>query len=151
MYQSLLIIHSLLRWLVVASLCYSIWRAWRGQRLLLPFTKTDNALRHWTATIAHAQLLVGMILYIQSPMVKYFNAGTGDMSGEPLFFGAIHITLMLIAIVVLTLGSAKAKRKTQDAEKFKTMLIYFSIAAILIFIAIPWPFSPLAHRPLIRL
>jgi hypothetical protein len=150
MYQSLLIIHSLLRWFLVISLGYSVYRAWRGRRLLLPFTKKDNALRHWTATIAHTQLLAGMVLYTKSPMVKYFNNSSGDMSGEPLFFGAIHISLMLIAIVLVTLGSAKTKRKTQDAEKFKTMLIYFSSAAILIAIAIPWPFSPLAQRPLIR-
>lgn len=151
MYQSLLIIHSLLRWLMVLSLGYSIYRAWYGYRFLTPFTKTDNALRHWTATIAHMQLLAGMVLYSQSPMVKYFNTGTGDMNGEPKFFGAIHIAVMLIAIVVLTIGSAKAKRKTADSGKFRTMLLYFSIAAIIIFVAIPWPFSPLAHRPLIRL
>lgn len=151
MYQTLLVIHSLLRWLVALSLLYSIYRAWQGYRFLTPFTRTDNALRHWTATIAHTQLLVGMVLYSQSPMVKYFNAGTGDMHGEPIFFGAIHIALMLIAIVMLTLGSAKAKRKTTDTDKFRIMLVYFSIAAVIIFVAIPWPFSPLAHRPLIRL
>lgn len=151
MHQTLLIIHSLLRWLVVMSLLYSIYRAWQGYRLLTPFTKTDSSIRHWTATIAHTQLLVGMVLYSQSPMVKYFNAGVGDTSGEPIFFGAVHIALMLIAIVVLSIGSAKAKRKTVDTDKFRIMLIYFSIAALIIFLAIPWPFSPLAHRPLIRL
>ncbi len=150
MYQSLLIVHSFLRWAVVLSLAYSIYRAWQGYRKLLSFTKTDNALRHWTATIAHTQLLIGIVLYSQSPMVKYFNSGVGDMQGEPVFFGLIHILLMLASIVILTIGSAKAKRKTTDSEKFKTMLTYFSIAAIVIFIAIPWPFSPLAHRPLIR-
>jgi hypothetical protein len=150
MYESLLIVHSLFRWLVVLSLGYSIYRAWLGRRTLLPFTKTDNALRHWTATIAHTQLLIGMVLYSQSPMVKYFNSGSGNMQGEPVFFGLIHILLMLVAVVIITVGSANAKRKTTDSDKFATMLTYFSIAAAIIFIAIPWPFSPLAHRPLIR-
>lgn len=151
MYQTLLIIHSALRWLVVISLFYSIYIGWKGYTKKLTFTKFNNSLRHWTATIAHTQLLVGMILYTQSPMVKYYNNSIGDMAGEPVFFGLIHIALMLIAIIIITIGSAKAKRATTDNDKFKTMAIYFSIAFIVIFTAIPWPFSPLAHRPLIRI
>jgi hypothetical protein len=57
---------------------------------------------------------------------------------------------MFVAIVLITIGSAKAKRKSNDTQKFKTMLIWFSIALLIIFIAIPWPFSPLANRPYIR-
>jgi len=57
---------------------------------------------------------------------------------------------MLTAIVIITIGSALAKRKKTDKEKFKTMLVWFSAALLIIFIAIPWPFSPLANRPYIR-
>jgi hypothetical protein len=57
---------------------------------------------------------------------------------------------MLIAIVLITIGSAVAKLKTVQENKFKTMLIWFSIALVIIFIAIPWPFSPLANRPYLR-
>lgn len=69
---------------------------------------------------------------------------------EFTFFGMIHSLLMLVAIIVITFGSALAKRKTTDREKFKTMLYWFSIALIIILIAIPWPFSPLANRPYFR-
>jgi hypothetical protein len=150
MFQSLLTAHSFIRWAVLLSLGFAIFRSWQGYRRLLPFTKTDNALRHWTATIAHIQLMLGIVLYTQSPMVKYYFSGTGEVSGEPRFFGLIHILLMLAAIVTITIGSAKAKRKTTDNEKFNTMFRYFGIALILIFIAIPWPFSPLSNRPLLR-
>ncbi|MXN91018.1 hypothetical protein GR160_07230 [Flavobacterium sp. Sd200] len=150
MYQTLLVIHSALRWLVVASLSLSIYTGWKGYNKQLPFTKSNNLLRHWAATIAHTQLLIGMILYTQSPMVKYYNNGIGDMTGEPTFFGFTHIALMLVSVVLITIGSAKAKREPVDSGKFKTMAVYFSIAAVVLFIAIPWPFSPLSHRPLIR-
>lgn len=40
---------------------------------------------------------------------------------------------MVIATVILTVGSGMAKRKETDKEKFKTMLI----ALIIIFIAVP--------------
>ncbi len=150
MYSFLLIFHSVFRWLVLGSLVYSIARAWYGQRKDLAFTKTDNALRHWTATIAHIQLMTGIVLYTQSPAIKYYFSNTADTSGEPLFFAILHILLMLSAIVVITISSAKAKRKVADKDKFNTMLTWFSAGIFLILIAIPWPFSPIAHRPLIR-
>ena len=61
-----------MRWLVLASLLYAIYRAYKGYTLNTLFSKTDNAVRHWTATIAHIQLVIGIILYTQSPIIKYF-------------------------------------------------------------------------------
>lgn len=150
MHQSLLTIHSIFRWAVLAALLYSIYRAWQGQHKFLPFTKTDNSLRHWTATIAHIQLLIGIILYTQSPVAKAMLSEIKNGWSEPVFFGLAHIGLMLTSIVFITIGSAKAKRKALDTDKFKTMLTYFSIGLCIIFIAIPWPFSPLAQRPYLR-
>ncbi|MEL5901311.1 MULTISPECIES: hypothetical protein [Bacteroidota] len=152
MYSTLLVFHSLIRWLVFAFLLYSIYRAFVGYLNDKPFSKTDNAFRHWTATIAHIQLMVGIILYTQSPIVKYFWRKTEtDLQNLDLtFYGIIHIFLMLTAIVLLTIGSALAKRQPTDKEKFKTMLVWFSIALIIIFIAVPWTFSPLSSRPNFR-
>ncbi len=152
MYQFLLTSHNYMRWLVLASLIFAIVRAYKGYSSKSIFAKTDNALRHWTATIAHIQLMIGMVLYFQSPVIKYFWANTKEALNnlDLIFFSLIHSSLMLIAIVIITIGSAKAKRKTTDHEKFKTMLIWFSVALFIIFIAIPWPFSPFANRPYFR-
>ncbi len=152
MYSTLLSLHSLVRWLVLFFLLYSICRAFVGYTRNKSFSKTDNAFRHWTATAAHIQLMIGMILYTQSPVVKYFwtDTKTAMQNPELTFYGLIHIMLMLTAIVVLTIGSALSKRRSTDKEKFKTMLVWFSISMIIIFIAIPWPFSPLSGRPNFR-
>ena len=152
MYQHLLTFHSLFRWLVLASLLVAIYRALRGYVLKKHFSKHDNAIRHWTATIAHTQLLIGIWLYIKSPVTQYFweNFNETLKSGDSAFFGLYHLSLMLISVVLITIGSALAKRQPTDKEKFKTMLIWFSITLFLIFMAIPWPFSPFAHRPYFR-
>ncbi|MRX70191.1 hypothetical protein GJU42_19635 [Flavobacterium resistens] len=152
MYQTILEGHSFIRWLVLVSLLYSIYIAYKGYSQKLPFTKKDNLIRHWTATIAHIQLIFGILVYVQSPIVKYFwkNFNEAIQNVNASFFGIIHIFLMLIAIVLITIGSALAKRKSSDEQKFKTMLIWFSLALLIIFIAIPWPFSPLANRPYFR-
>lgn len=152
MYQVLLFLHSIFRWLVLVSLAYSIYRAYRGYTLQTTFTKTDNAIRHWTATIAHIQLIIGMVLYFKSPLVKYFWSQSSDSIPvkELTFFSLVHVVLMLLSIIIITVGSALAKRKPDDRAAFKTILICYSIALIIIFIAIPWPFSPLANRPYFR-
>ncbi|HLO43316.1 MAG TPA: hypothetical protein VK175_03215 [Leadbetterella sp.] len=152
MVQTLTFYHSIFRWLVLASLIYSIFRAAKGYWSKSSFGKVDNLVRHWTATIAHIQLTIGIVLYSQSSVVKYFwtNFKAASTNKDAAFFGLIHIFLMLLAVVFITIGSALAKRKTGDHEKFKTMLVWFSVTLFIIFIAIPWPFSPLANRPYLR-
>jgi hypothetical protein len=59
--------------------------------------------------------------------------------------------MMLAAITVITIGSVKTKRKPTDLQKFKTMAIWFSVALLIIFISIPWEFSPVSPgRPYYR-
>jgi uncharacterized membrane protein len=148
----LLLVHSLLRWLVLLSLLYAVFRACRGLSKGLAFSKTDNSVRHWTATIAHVQLIAGMILYMQSPITSYFwrHFSEAIRQVNTTFFGLVHITLMLIAIVLITIGSALAKRQQSDPEKFRTMLIWFGAGLLIILLAIPWPFAPWAARPYLR-
>jgi hypothetical protein len=152
MYSILLFFHSLFRWLVLSSLIYAIARAYRGLRSARPFTKADDSIRHWTATIAHIQLMLGCTLYFISPVIKQLFADLKKSIAykELTFFGIVHMSLMLTAIILITIGSALAKRKTAPEDKFRTMLRWFSIALTLIFIAIPWPFSPFANRPLFQ-
>lgn len=152
MYSGLLVIHSLFRWIVLFLLLTAIYRAFTGYRQQRSFSKTDNAVRHWTATAAHIQLIIGIILYTKSPMVHYFRSHSSSPTPffEITFFGVIHIGLMILAVVGLTIGSAIAKRRPADKEKFKTMLIWFLVALLVMMLAIPWPFSPFANRPYYR-
>ncbi len=152
MYPTLLFFHSIFRWLVVGSLAFSIYRAYLGYSRNKVFSKGDNSLRHWTATIAHVQLIIGILLYIKSPIIQSFWSNLSEASKYPgaRFFGLYHFLLMITSVVLVTIGSALAKRRPTDKEKYKTMLIWFSITISIIFIAIPWPFSPFANRPYFR-
>jgi predicted nucleic acid-binding Zn ribbon protein len=153
MYLILLVLHSYWRWVVLLSLVYAIYRGIRGFSGAIPFTKTDNLLRHTTATTAHVQLLLGYLLYVTSSMVSYFRSHYAEASRNATmqFFGLTHVLLMTIAIVLITIGSSVAKRQQTDRAKFRTMTIWFVLALLVIFVAIPWPFSPLANRPYFRL
>ena len=152
MYQTLLSFHSLVRWFVLASLIVALVTAYRGWISKNKFSKTDNAIRHWTATISHVQLLIGLWVYFISPLISYFWSHYPETVHQRAtrFFGMEHSLMMIVAIIVITIGSAKAKRKPTDLEKFKTMAIWFSIALFIILVNIPWPFSPFASRAWVR-
>jgi hypothetical protein len=152
MYTVELTLHSWLRWLVLISLLYSLYRAYRGWFNGSVFTIFENRVRHNTATIAHIQLIFGIWLYFISPITTFFLHHFKDAVHirEIRFFGIEHSSTMLIAVLLITIGSALAKRKYTDKEKFKTITIWFSMAFLLILAAIPWEFSPLVSRPYLR-
>jgi NADH:ubiquinone oxidoreductase subunit 2 (subunit N) len=152
MYPALLAFHSLIRWFVLASLLLTVYRGYKGWLLNEPFSKADNKIRHWTATIAHIQLCVGFWLYFISPIIDYFlhHFSEAVHQREIRFFGMEHNLMMLMAIIIITIGSAKAKRKPTDKEKFKTMALFYTVGLFIILISIPWSFSPIANRPLFR-
>ena len=152
MYYTLLVIHSAVRWLVLISLLFAIFRGYRGWKTNQSFSPFDNLVRHITATIAQIQLILGLILYTLSPIVAYFfdNFKEAIHERQIRFFGMEHITVMFVAIVLITLGSIKAKRQTTDQAKFKTMAIWYTIALLAILSSVPWQFSPLVSRPYFR-
>jgi len=152
MYSILLSIHSIIRWLVLASLLYALFRAYKGWYSGNQFSKHDNMVRHNTATVAHIQLLVGLLLYSISPIVRYFYSSYSEAlhNRGVRFFGMEHSLMMIIAVTLITIGSISAKRKNSDKQKFKTMAIWFSIALFVILTSIPWPFSPFTARPYFR-
>ncbi|MCC8424635.1 hypothetical protein [Mucilaginibacter sp. UR6-11] len=149
MYTTLLALHSLIRWLVLVSLVFAILWAYRGWLLRKRYLKFDDTVRHVTATVAHVQLILGIWLYFISPIVTYFlhNFSIAVHERVMRFFGMEHITMMLIGITLITIGSVKAKRKSTDKDKFKTMAIWFTIALLVILSSVPWWFSPLISRP----
>lgn len=152
MYPTLLALHSIVRWVVLASLLFSIYRASKGWFINSPFLKFDNSLRRWTAIIAHIQLTFGVWLYFISPIIDYFlhNYKAAVKISDIRFFGMEHNLMMLTAVIIITIGSAKVRRRQDDKEKFKAMAVWFTIGLLIILISIPWPFSPLASRPFFR-
>jgi len=152
MYIFLLTIHSLFRWLVLMSLLFAIYRSYSGWFNGKSFTAFENSVRHVTMTIVHIQFLIGICLYFVSPVVDYFLHNFKDAVHERQirFFGMEHVTMMVIAVTVITIGSMSAKAMGADKEKFKTIAIWYTVGLVIIFLSIPWAFSPFTSRPYFR-
>ncbi|PJZ47814.1 hypothetical protein [Leptospira saintgironsiae] len=152
MYSHLLIFHSFTRWIVLFLLLFTLVRCIRGIIFKKNFEKWDNLGRILMIAFSHFQLVLGFFLYFKSPIVQAFfldPVGAFQVS-DIRFFAIIHISIMIISVVFLTVGSAVSKRKKEDSEKFKSLFVWILISILLMFIAIPWPFSPFANRPYIR-
>lgn len=152
MYQTLIPFHSVIRWLLVAGIAYCLFKSIVGLVTKSPYNKLDKFVRSATSAISHIQLIIGFILYFKSPIVSYFRTkGSGSLRIDDFtFFGIYHIAFMILAILLITIGAAKAKRAVTDLDKHYHTLWWFGFAATLIFQAIPWPFSPFVSRPYLR-
>lgn len=153
MYIYLLSAHSIIRWFVVIGVIYTLFRAYSGLFNARSYGKNDDIARKYTVISAHIQFVLGILLYFFGPLTKYFmsNFSTAIKIKEIRFYGMEHSVVMLLAIILLTIGSAISKKKTEDSAKLKTLAIWFTIALILILLMTPWPFSMFSERPLFRL
>lgn len=151
-YYPLLALHSSIRWIVLLVLIFSLYRAYRGYKYKLDFTTIDEYLRLATLTLAHIQLILGLGLYFSSPIVMYFLSNFKEAlhQREIRFFGMEHISVMIVAIILITIGTIKSKRQENDRDKFRIMYKWYGIALLAILSSIPWAFSPLVHRPYFR-
>ena len=147
MLTGLLHIHSLLRYILLIMMLISIVKSfsgWFGKKQYLP---GDKKVALFTLISAHLQLVVGLILYFVSPTVKMGLADMGAAMKDPglRFWAVEHISMMLIAIVLITVGYSSAKRGKDDITKHKRIAIFFLLALIVIFMAIPWPWSAISR------
>jgi hypothetical protein len=151
-YSFLLALHSCTRWLVIISLLWTILLSARGYWNKGLFDKKAQISRVVMVSMIHLQAVIGFCLYFASPITKYFMKNFGATIGDLniSFFGIIHAFLMTVAVVVATIGTALAKRAETDAEKFRLLLVYSIVTFVIIFIAVPWPFSPLSQRAWFR-
>ena len=152
MYPIILATHSLTRWLILISLLYAIYRAYKGWISKKPFSRLDNFSVNLAVVIAYIQLVEGLWLYFTSPIINYFLHHFKEAlpQNEIRFFGMEHSLVMITAIVIIVIGAAKTKRKKTGNEKFKTMAVWFSIALLIILSSVPWAFSPYVSRPYFR-
>lgn len=143
MYEFLLTFHGWLRYLVIILAVVVLFKAWQGFLQKKKWDDNIEKLSLFFTISLDIQLLIGLLLYgIFSPLTKLaFQNFGGAMKDSMLRYWAVeHIFIMLIAIIVVHVGRVKIKKASDDAKKFKSAAIYFTIGLILVLIGIPWPF-----------
>ena len=139
MHPALLFAHNTLRWLILGVGVLAIVKAaqgLKGDRSYLPARRLGVI---FMASL-HAQLLTGLLLFVVSPLVlsamSDMKATMADASAR--FFIAEHPTLMVIAVVVMTIGSIVAKNAADDAARHRKLLAFTAVTMLLLLVGIPW-------------
>jgi len=55
------------------------------------------------------------------------------------FFLVEHPSLMIFAVLLITIGYSRAKRATSDAMAFRRTFWFYLVGLVLILLGIPWP------------
>ena len=140
MYIGLLHLHNVTRWLVLIAAVIAIVVAvaglvrggrWgRGAKLSgLAYLITMDA-----------QLVIGLLLYGVSPLVR---AAMGDMSmamgdTQLRFYLIEHALLMVVAVVMVHVGYALAKRASSARAAYQRATPFYLLGLVLVLVAIPW-------------
>jgi uncharacterized membrane protein len=134
MYKFLLDTHSTIRYVVLALLLIVILKSLMGWLGKKPFTGTDNKLALFLLISSHIQLLVGLFLYTQSAFVQFNSSTMKDKMTR--YWSVEHITMMIIAIILITAAKSSLKRLTTAESKHKRLFIFNTIALIIVIAAI---------------
>lgn len=147
MYIGMLHLHNLLRYVVVILLIVAVVKGFIGWFGKKDYTKADNKISLFLLIATHTQVLIGIILYFISPIVESgLNDFGAAMKNDILRFWTVeHGLSMLIAVVIITLGRRMSKNGRTDSIKHRRAAVYFTLAMVLIFSAIPWPFSEISR------
>lgn len=136
-YSTVLALHNILRWAVAGFGIFALLRAyigWLGQRQWAPADRIAGLLFSISLDI---QFVLGVALVFLGRMLEY-EIGTITENETLRYFLLEHTPLMFISLVIVHIGSVAARRATEDLTKFRRAALWFSLASVLILIAIPW-------------
>jgi hypothetical protein len=151
MYNFLLILHSIVRWLVVVAALAAAGKAFAGWFGKGTWGRLDDRLGMLFTMAMDIQVLIGLVLYFVSPLIRSALTNLSATLADPtlLFFSFFHWILILVAVALAHIGRTRARKADGDANKFRTAAIFYTLSILLVLVAIPWPFT--FGRPWIRL
>lgn len=132
--------HSALRWVALVLLVLVVAKAWAGRSGNRPFTEGQKKLGLFTMVALHLQLVLGLLLYMMGGWIGMLGQEGTMTNSHTRFFAVEHITIMLVAIVLGTLGHSLSKRARGDQAKNKKQALFFGLCLLLVLAGIPWPF-----------
>ena len=139
MYNGLLHLHNVLRWIILILLLISLVQAFSKN----PSLKKTSL---WLMISAHITLILGVSQWMIGDVgIKLIqDAGFGEVMKheQSRFFAVEHFAGMLIGIILVTIARGKVK-----ANNYKAASWLYLIALIIILVSIPWPFREGIGRP----
>ncbi|RKS55520.1 hypothetical protein BC962_0483 [Gillisia mitskevichiae] len=141
MYETIQFIHSYWAYLVLIVLVVASVNAIIGYSSNKEYGATNFRIALFTLIVSHLQLLIGFVLYFTTPYFKMWGeVGMGGVMKDSVLrlYNVEHPIVMILAIVFITMGYSKHKKKLTSKPKFKILAIFYTLALILVLSRIPW-------------
>lgn len=153
MYQGLLHLHNAMRWVILLLIAVAILKAIAGLAYNKRFTNGDRKVGLLLMISAHITLLIGLYQWIAGPwgLKLIRNAGMSAVMSNPIyrFWAVEHLTGMLVAIVLITIGRGVSKKNITDRLKHRRTFWFYLAALVIIIATVPWPSRVGIGRPLV--
>jgi hypothetical protein len=151
MYNGLLHLHNLLRWVIIILGFIAIYKSFAGMRGNKLFTNSERKIGLFLMISAHITLLIGLYQWFAGGLgwQNISSYGVDAVMKDPVyrFFAIEHPAGMLIAIILITIGRGASKKNISDLAKHKRTFWFFLVAMIIILASVPWPFRVGIGKP----
>lgn len=129
-------VHSTLAYAVLALLLFAVINSFLGFSGKRNFEKKDKMIALFALIFSHIQLLVGLILWFDSPLGK---EAMSQMSNSAMRLTAVeHPLINIMAIALITVGWSKHKKEASSNGKFKKIAFLYLAGLAFIVSRIPW-------------
>ena len=139
MYTGLVHLHNLLRWVILITLFWSIFNAFKGK---------NGKETLFMMISSHVMLLIGLVQWFGGDwglkQIKNLGMGEAMKNTAIRFFAVEHSLMMVIAVVLITIAHRSAKAAKSNTK-------WFLLAALLIILLMmpgPWKSDPALQRGL---
>lgn len=140
MYSTFQFVHSIWAYLVLGVLVITTINSLAGFFSKKEYSARAMRLALFTLITMHLQLLIGLVLWVVSPngLNAITTNGMGGLSSAARKLAVEHPTLMIIAVVLVTIGYSKHKKQRLSTPKYKKLAIFYTLALLAVLAIIPW-------------
>lgn len=134
-------LHSYWAYITLLAVLVAVISALLGLWSKNKFYSKDLRIALFSLIAVHIQLLIGLAWYFMSPSYQFLkeNGMAAAMKDGLVRLHAVeHPLVMILATILITIGFSKHKKKEKSVAKFKTLVIYYGIALVLILSRLPW-------------
>jgi hypothetical protein len=140
MYDIIKNVHSYWAYLVLLVLVIAVVNALIKTFGDKEYTAKDFRISLFALIVSHIQLLIGLLLYFVSPRFDLWSELGGEVMKNSIarLYLVEHPLVNIIAVVLITMGYSKHKKKLTSKAKLKPLAIFYTVALLLLLSRIPW-------------
>ena len=138
-------IHSYWAYLILVVLTLAVLKSFFGYFANKDYDANAFRVSLLTLIVSHIQLLIGILLYFSSMRFGLWSdLGLVEVmkNADLRLYLIEHPIINILAVVLITMGYSKHKKKLVSKPKYKTIAFFYSIALVLIISRIPWNVWP---------